>query len=71
MSFDAPIPRPRATKELYPVDPAVQDLLKLSTFNSDKFDIKDFIASMSEKLIAQSKAEPGRTYLLWVCPELH
>ncbi|KAG8956725.1 Exocyst complex component 5 [Tulasnella sp. 424] len=59
MSFDAPIPRPRATKELYPVDPAVQDLLKLSTFSSDKFDIKDFIASMSEKLIAQSKAEPG------------
>ncbi|KAG8901835.1 Exocyst complex component 5 [Tulasnella sp. 408] len=59
MSFDAPIPRPRANKDLYPVDPAIQDLLKISTFSSDKFDIKDFIASMSEKLIAQSKAEPG------------
>ncbi|KAG8920301.1 Exocyst complex component 5 [Tulasnella sp. 417] len=59
MSFDAPIPRPRPNKDLYPVDPTVQDLLKLSTFSSDKFDIKDFIASMSEKLIAQSKAEPG------------
>ncbi|KAG9019684.1 Exocyst complex component 5 [Tulasnella sp. 427] len=59
MSYDAPIPRNKPAKELHPLDPAVQDLLQLSTFSSDKFDIKDFIASMSEKLIAQSKAEPG------------
>lgn len=26
----------------------------------DKFDVKDFVSSVSEKLIAQSKARPGR-----------
>jgi hypothetical protein len=28
----------------------------------DKFDVKDFVGVFSEKLIAQSKADAGRTY---------
>jgi hypothetical protein len=35
-------------------------LLNLSTFQG-KFDVTEFIGAASEKLIAQSKAEPGRT----------
>lgn len=27
-----------------------------------KFDVKDFVGTISEKLIAQSKADPGRAY---------
>ncbi|KAN0131360.1 Exocyst complex component Sec10-like protein [Lactarius tabidus] len=39
-------------------DTATGDALKLSTFQG-KFDVKDFIGAFSEKLIAQSKADPG------------
>ena len=56
-------------------DTATGDALKLSTFQvyahigppfetltsvQGKFDVKDFIGAFSEKLIAQSKADPGR-----------
>ncbi|KAI9466964.1 exocyst complex component Sec10 [Lactarius psammicola] len=39
-------------------DAATGDTLKLPTFQG-KFDVKDFIGAFSEKLIAQSKADPG------------
>ncbi|KAH9179753.1 exocyst complex component Sec10, partial [Lactarius sanguifluus] len=39
-------------------DTATGDALKLPTFQG-KFDVKDFIGAFSEKLIAQSKADPG------------
>ncbi|OCH92156.1 exocyst complex component Sec10 [Obba rivulosa] len=40
------------------LDPSVQAHLGLDTFE-EKFDVKDFVASISEKLIAQSKADSG------------
>ncbi|KAI0663197.1 exocyst complex protein [Cubamyces menziesii] len=40
------------------LDPSVQDHLRLETFEG-KFDVKDFVGAISEKLIAQSKADPG------------
>lgn len=49
--------------DLYPSDPAIEDLLNIKAF-SEKFDIKDFIGAISEKLITQSKATPGRTLLV-------
>jgi hypothetical protein len=39
-------------------DTATGDALKLPTFQG-KFDVKDFVGASSEKLIAQSKADPG------------
>lgn len=45
--------------DIYPLDPAIEELLDVKSF-SDKFDIKDFVGAISEKLIAQSKASPGR-----------
>ncbi|KAF8514881.1 exocyst complex component Sec10 [Hysterangium stoloniferum] len=43
---------------MFPLDPSVEEVLTLSTFE-DKFDVKDFVSSISEKLISQSKATPG------------
>ncbi|EJD53474.1 exocyst complex component Sec10 [Auricularia subglabra TFB-10046 SS5] len=43
---------------LYTLDPAVEEHLRLETFE-EKFDVKDFVTSISEKLIAQSKADAG------------
>ncbi|CCM05558.1 uncharacterized protein FIBRA_07785 [Fibroporia radiculosa] len=40
------------------LDPSVQDQLRLETFER-KFDVKDFVGLVSEKLIAQSKADSG------------
>ncbi|KAH9894425.1 exocyst complex protein [Cubamyces lactineus] len=40
------------------LDPSVQDHLRLEAFEG-KFDVKDFVGVISEKLIAQSKADPG------------
>ncbi|KAH9844089.1 exocyst complex component Sec10 [Rhodofomes roseus] len=45
MSFDA-------------LDPSVQEQLRLGAFEG-KFDVKDFVGSISEKLITQSKADAG------------
>lgn len=56
MSYDALSPTSR--NNVYPVDPAIEKL-DVNSF-SDKFDIKDFVGAISEKLIAQSKAAPGR-----------
>ncbi|KAG8931285.1 Exocyst complex component 5 [Tulasnella sp. 419] len=51
-------PSSRATTRLYPLDPVIKEQLILKSFQ-DKFDIKDFISNISEKLIAQSQADPG------------
>ncbi|KAI0677024.1 exocyst complex protein [Trametes maxima] len=40
------------------LEPSVQDHLRLEAFE-EKFDVKDFVGVISEKLIAQSKADPG------------
>ncbi|KAI0952330.1 hypothetical protein AcV7_008177 [Taiwanofungus camphoratus] len=40
------------------LDPALQDRLCLASFEG-KFDVKEFVGSISEKLIVQSKADPG------------
>ncbi|KZT13036.1 exocyst complex component Sec10 [Laetiporus sulphureus 93-53] len=40
------------------LDPHVQEHLRLEAFEG-KFDVKDLVGSISEKLIAQSKADPG------------
>lgn len=40
------------------LDPRVQEHLQLEAFEG-KFDVKDFVGTISEKLIAQSKADPG------------
>ncbi|KAG8747424.1 Exocyst complex component 5 [Ceratobasidium sp. 414] len=40
------------------MDPTIQSLLGARTFE-DQFDIKEFVSSMSENLIAQSNQEPG------------
>ncbi|KAI5119514.1 hypothetical protein M0805_002450 [Coniferiporia weirii] len=40
------------------LDPSVREHLDLETFQG-KFDVKDFIGAVSEKLIANSKADPG------------
>ncbi|KAG9030353.1 Exocyst complex component 5 [Tulasnella sp. JGI-2019a] len=55
MSFDYNTPIPR--NNVYPVDSTIQQL-DVNSF-SDKFDIKDFVGAISEKLIAQSKAASG------------
>jgi len=47
--------------EIYPLDPAVQEILHIKTFQ-EKFDIKDFISGISEKLIQSSNEEAGRAY---------
>ena len=39
-------------------DSSLEELLTITTFEG-KFDVKDFISSVSEKLITQSKAEAG------------
>ncbi|KAF8574198.1 exocyst complex protein [Ramaria rubella] len=44
--------------DLFALDPSVEEVLNLPTFE-DKFDVKEFVSSISEKLISQSKAEPG------------
>ncbi|PVG00485.1 exocyst complex component Sec10 [Serendipita vermifera] len=44
--------------KLYALDPALEARLNLSTFE-DRFDIKDFVGAVSDKLIAQSQEEPG------------
>ncbi|KAG9317496.1 hypothetical protein JVU11DRAFT_1700 [Chiua virens] len=41
------------------LDPAVEGQLILDTFQG-KFDVKDFVGSVSEKLITQSKTSSGR-----------
>ncbi|KZO98067.1 exocyst complex protein [Calocera viscosa TUFC12733] len=43
---------------LFPTDTAVDELLQLKTFE-DRFDVKDFVSSLSERLIAQSKDDAG------------
>ncbi|EJF62829.1 exocyst complex component Sec10 [Dichomitus squalens] len=40
------------------LEPSVQDHLRLEAFEG-KFDVKEFVGGISEKLIAQSKADPG------------
>ncbi|KII94933.1 hypothetical protein PLICRDRAFT_128288 [Plicaturopsis crispa FD-325 SS-3] len=40
------------------LDPSVQEQLQLKTFEG-KFDVKDFVGAVSEKLIAQSQSDPG------------
>ncbi|KAI1786648.1 exocyst complex component Sec10 [Ganoderma leucocontextum] len=40
------------------LEPSVQEQLRLEAFEG-KFDVKDFVGGVSEKLIAQSKADPG------------
>ncbi|KAI0772013.1 exocyst complex protein [Trametes elegans] len=40
------------------LEPSVQEHLRLEAFEG-KFDVKDFVGTISEKLIAQSKADPG------------
>ncbi|KAI0722256.1 exocyst complex protein [Cerioporus squamosus] len=40
------------------LEPSVRDHLRLEAFEG-KFDVKDFVGAISEKLIAQSKADPG------------
>ncbi|KAG8883446.1 Exocyst complex component 5 [Tulasnella sp. 331] len=55
MSYDAISPTSR--NNVYPVDPTIEKL-DVNSF-SDKFDIKDFVGAISEKLIAQSKTAPG------------
>ncbi|KDQ08839.1 hypothetical protein BOTBODRAFT_37533 [Botryobasidium botryosum FD-172 SS1] len=47
-----------ASNSLFQLDPTVQELLTLDSFES-KFNIKDFVGSISEKLIVQSKEDPG------------
>ncbi|CCA68145.1 related to exocyst complex 100 kDa component [Serendipita indica DSM 11827] len=44
--------------QLYALDPALEARLTLSSFE-DKFDLKEFIGSVSDKLIAKSQEEPG------------
>ncbi|KAL7418599.1 Exocyst complex component 5 [Cryptotrichosporon argae] len=39
-------------------DPAIERTLQLSTFE-DRYSTEDFVGSLSEKLIAESKADPG------------
>ncbi|KAI0700755.1 exocyst complex component Sec10 [Cytidiella melzeri] len=43
---------------MYDLDPAVQQHLRLASFEG-KFDVKDFVGHVSEKLITDSKASPG------------
>ncbi|KAH9939976.1 exocyst complex component Sec10 [Amylocystis lapponica] len=40
------------------LEPSVEDHLRPEVFQG-KFDVKDFVGSISEKLISQSKADPG------------
>ncbi|KAI0065945.1 exocyst complex protein [Artomyces pyxidatus] len=42
----------------YTLDKAAEDALTLQAFEG-KFDVKEFVGSFSERLIAQSKADPG------------
>lgn len=48
--------------DIYPIDPAIEELLDVKSF-SDKFDIKDFIGAISERLITQSKGSQGREHI--------
>jgi hypothetical protein len=41
-------------------DPAVAKALQLSTFEQDAYSTEDFVSTLSEKLIAESKASTGR-----------
>ncbi|KAH9927166.1 exocyst complex component Sec10 [Epithele typhae] len=41
-----------------PLEPNVDKHLRLEVFEA-KFDVKDFVGALSEKLISQSKADPG------------
>ncbi|KAI0787030.1 exocyst complex component Sec10 [Irpex lacteus] len=43
---------------MYDLNPTVQQHLRLEAFEG-KFDVKDFVGDVSEKLIAESKASPG------------
>jgi hypothetical protein len=38
-------------------------VLQAPTLVQGKFDVKDFVGAFSEKLIAQSKADPGRMWI--------
>ncbi|GBE80010.1 hypothetical protein SCP_0212120 [Sparassis crispa] len=40
------------------LDPSVEDHLRVEAFEG-KFDVRDFVGSISERLIAQSKSDPG------------
>lgn len=63
---DAPPRRPAkrnastAVRSSKPRDPAIERALQLSTFESN-YSTEEFIGTLSEKLIAESKANPGRT----------
>jgi len=46
------------SSSLRALDPRVQDHLRLESFEG-KFDVKDFVGAISEKLISQSKADSG------------
>lgn len=43
-----------------PRDPAIERTLQLSTFENN-YSTEEFIGALSEKLITESKANPGRT----------
>lgn len=49
-----------AVKSSKPRDPAIENTLQLSTFENN-YSTEEFIGALSEKLIAESKANPGRT----------
>ncbi|KAG8798218.1 Exocyst complex component 5 [Serendipita sp. 400] len=44
--------------KLYPLDPSLETRLTLATFE-DKFDLKEFLGTVTEKMITQSQEEPG------------
>lgn len=54
-------PRPTAPEfpPDYALDQSIRDQLQLKAFEG-KFEVKDLVGSISEKLIAHSKAEAGR-----------
>lgn len=47
------------SQNLSSLDPSIEEHLHLSEFKG-KFDVTEFVGSVSEKLIAQSKTDNGR-----------
>lgn len=54
----APMPGPSRTPNTMYDDPAIDDLCRIETFE-DTFDSRDFLAGLSDRLIARSRADPG------------
>ncbi|CAK9784924.1 exocyst complex component Sec10 [Cutaneotrichosporon oleaginosum] len=48
-----------AAQQGAPRDPAIAKALQLSTFEQDAYSTEDFVSTLSEKLIAESKASTG------------